>query len=186
MAPGIPEIAIKYGITNSTILGLTLSIFMLSFAFAVSSSPFYLNDCDLSSSSFSRSLWSSPPSLRCTEGHGYVLLQLIISVHHVAQLPCRSTISAIWLRWYFLWDVRSPQIQALSLPSVFSVSINIHQGGLLFECSPGISRVISKCTNRMRWEFYRRFICASRTSIRYVAVRSWIPCWYECLINPFT
>ena len=42
MAPGLPEIAIKYGITNSTIIALTLSTFILSFAFAVSShSPFF-------------------------------------------------------------------------------------------------------------------------------------------------
>ena len=41
MAPGIPEIAIKYGITNSTTIALTLSIFILAVAFAVSShSPF--------------------------------------------------------------------------------------------------------------------------------------------------
>ncbi|KAF6764235.1 multidrug resistance protein 4 [Ephemerocybe angulata] len=34
MAPGIPEIAIRYGITNSTIIALTLCIFLLSFAIA--------------------------------------------------------------------------------------------------------------------------------------------------------
>ncbi|PPQ99251.1 hypothetical protein CVT24_009296 [Panaeolus cyanescens] len=33
MAPGMPEIAMKYGITNPTIIALTLSIFLLSFAF---------------------------------------------------------------------------------------------------------------------------------------------------------
>ncbi|KIM47070.1 hypothetical protein M413DRAFT_268955 [Hebeloma cylindrosporum] len=32
MAPGIPEVALKYGITNPTIIALTLSIFLLSFA----------------------------------------------------------------------------------------------------------------------------------------------------------
>ena len=32
MAPGLPDIALKYAITNSTILALTLSIFLLSFA----------------------------------------------------------------------------------------------------------------------------------------------------------
>lgn len=32
MAPGLPEIALKYHITNPTILALTLSIFLLSFA----------------------------------------------------------------------------------------------------------------------------------------------------------
>ncbi|KAF8558851.1 MFS general substrate transporter [Imleria badia] len=32
MAPGLPDLASKYGITNPTILGLTLSIFLLSFA----------------------------------------------------------------------------------------------------------------------------------------------------------
>ena len=37
MAPGIPEVAMKYGITNPTIIALTLSIFLLSFAFGVSS-----------------------------------------------------------------------------------------------------------------------------------------------------
>ena len=37
MAPGIPEVAMKYGITNSTIIALTLSIFLLSFAFGVNS-----------------------------------------------------------------------------------------------------------------------------------------------------
>ncbi|KAG6830106.1 hypothetical protein H0H92_002155 [Tricholoma furcatifolium] len=33
MAPGLPEIAIKYQITNSTVLAMTLSVFLLSFAF---------------------------------------------------------------------------------------------------------------------------------------------------------
>lgn len=32
MAPGLPEVALKYHITNPTILALTLSIFLLSFA----------------------------------------------------------------------------------------------------------------------------------------------------------
>ncbi|KAF8966604.1 multidrug resistance protein 4 [Flammula alnicola] len=32
MAPGIPEVAMKYGITNTTVMALTLSIFLLSFA----------------------------------------------------------------------------------------------------------------------------------------------------------
>ena len=32
MAPGLPDLALKYGITNPTILALTLSIFLLSFA----------------------------------------------------------------------------------------------------------------------------------------------------------
>ena len=182
MAPGIPEIAIKYGITDSTTIALTLSIFVLSYALGVSSrSPFYLNHCDTSDLSLSRSLWSLPPSPRCTEGHGYVLLQLITSVHHVAHFPFRSSISAICLRWHSVWDVRSPQIQTLSLVSVFSVSIQ--QGCFLFECSAGSSRIFSKCIHRMHWRFYHRFICSSRTSICYVVVHSWIPCWYESLFN---
>jgi hypothetical protein len=36
MAPGLPEVATKYGITNQTTLALTLSIFLLSFALGVS------------------------------------------------------------------------------------------------------------------------------------------------------
>lgn len=32
MAPGLPDLAIKFGITNPTILALTLSIFVLSYA----------------------------------------------------------------------------------------------------------------------------------------------------------
>lgn len=32
MAPGLPDLALKYKITNPTILALTLSIFLLSFA----------------------------------------------------------------------------------------------------------------------------------------------------------
>ena len=32
MAPGLPDLASKYGITSPTILALTLSIFLLSFA----------------------------------------------------------------------------------------------------------------------------------------------------------
>ncbi|KXN93381.1 hypothetical protein AN958_00305 [Leucoagaricus sp. SymC.cos] len=32
MAPGLPEVALKYGITNPTVIALTLSIFLLSFA----------------------------------------------------------------------------------------------------------------------------------------------------------
>jgi hypothetical protein len=35
MAPGLPEVAIKYGITNETIIAMTLSIFLISFAFGV-------------------------------------------------------------------------------------------------------------------------------------------------------
>ena len=36
MAPGLPEIATKYGITNQTTIAMTLSIFLLSFAIGVS------------------------------------------------------------------------------------------------------------------------------------------------------
>ena len=36
MAPGMQEIALKYGITNSTVLALTLSIFLLALAIGVS------------------------------------------------------------------------------------------------------------------------------------------------------
>ena len=32
MAPGLPDVAIKYGITNPTVIALTMSIFLLSFA----------------------------------------------------------------------------------------------------------------------------------------------------------
>lgn len=32
MAPGLPDLASKYGITNPAVLALTLSIFLLSFA----------------------------------------------------------------------------------------------------------------------------------------------------------
>lgn len=35
MAPGLPEIATKYGITDPTLVGLTLSIFLVSFAIGV-------------------------------------------------------------------------------------------------------------------------------------------------------
>ncbi|KAJ7284441.1 major facilitator superfamily domain-containing protein [Mycena rebaudengoi] len=34
MAPGLPQIAAKYGITNPTVVALTLSIFLVTFAFA--------------------------------------------------------------------------------------------------------------------------------------------------------
>jgi hypothetical protein len=36
MAPALQDIAIKYGITDSTIVAMTLSIFLISFAIAVS------------------------------------------------------------------------------------------------------------------------------------------------------
>lgn len=36
MAPGLPNVAMKYQITNPTIIALTLSIFLLSFAIGVS------------------------------------------------------------------------------------------------------------------------------------------------------
>lgn len=36
MAPGLPEVAVKYGITDSpTLIALTLSIFLFSFAIGV-------------------------------------------------------------------------------------------------------------------------------------------------------
>ncbi|KAJ7284448.1 major facilitator superfamily domain-containing protein [Mycena rebaudengoi] len=35
MAPGLPQIAVKYGITNPTVVALILSIFLVTFAFAV-------------------------------------------------------------------------------------------------------------------------------------------------------
>jgi hypothetical protein len=35
MAPGLPEVATIYGITNPTVVGLTLSIFLVSFAIGV-------------------------------------------------------------------------------------------------------------------------------------------------------
>jgi hypothetical protein len=36
MAPGLPEVATKYNISNETIVALTLSIFLISFGIAVS------------------------------------------------------------------------------------------------------------------------------------------------------
>lgn len=36
MAPGLPDIAIKYHITNETLIAMTLSIFLISFGVAVS------------------------------------------------------------------------------------------------------------------------------------------------------
>lgn len=39
MAPGIPEVAAKYHITDPTIIALTLSIFLISFALGVSNIP---------------------------------------------------------------------------------------------------------------------------------------------------
>ena len=35
MAPGLPEVAVKYHITNPTIVALTLSVFLTSFALGV-------------------------------------------------------------------------------------------------------------------------------------------------------
>ena len=37
MAPGLPEIAKLYRITNEVVLGLTLSVFLISFALGVRS-----------------------------------------------------------------------------------------------------------------------------------------------------
>lgn len=66
MAPGLPEVAQKYGITNSSILALTLSIFLLSFAIGVSQDvPYY------SFTQRAPSPSSSHHYLRCTGGHGY-------------------------------------------------------------------------------------------------------------------
>jgi hypothetical protein len=36
MAPGIPEVARKYDITNQTLMAMTLSIFLVTFGFGVS------------------------------------------------------------------------------------------------------------------------------------------------------
>lgn len=36
MSPGLPQVATKYGITSETILALSLSIYLLSFAISVS------------------------------------------------------------------------------------------------------------------------------------------------------
>ena len=46
MAPGLPEIATKYGISNPTIVGLTLSIFLVSFGIGVRAiSPLLPSQC---------------------------------------------------------------------------------------------------------------------------------------------
>lgn len=45
MAPGLQEVAVKYDITSSTVLALTLSIFLLSFAIAVRVSSFAAFEC---------------------------------------------------------------------------------------------------------------------------------------------
>ena len=41
MAPGLPEVATLYGITNPTILAMTLSVFLVSFAIGVRAILFY-------------------------------------------------------------------------------------------------------------------------------------------------
>ena len=65
MAPGLPEIATKYDITNSSVVALTLSIFLLAYAIGVGIiSPFaqplltYLTIAP-SSWSFIRDVWTN-------------------------------------------------------------------------------------------------------------------------------
>ena len=42
MGPGLPEIATKYGITNATVVALTLSIFLLAYALGVSTIQIFI------------------------------------------------------------------------------------------------------------------------------------------------
>ncbi len=66
MAPGLPEVAAKYNITNPTVVALTLSIFLISFALAVRNhshidSPRINRRCHFLASStgaFVRDVWS--------------------------------------------------------------------------------------------------------------------------------
>ena len=67
MAPGMQEIALKYGITNSTVLALTLSIFLLALAIGVSK-MIVLRMRVLTKVSHSSSVLYQ----RSTAGHGYV------------------------------------------------------------------------------------------------------------------
>ena len=67
MAPGMQEIALKYGITNSTVLALTLSIFLLALATGVSRA-IILRALSLRKSSHS----SSVLFRRSMVEHGYV------------------------------------------------------------------------------------------------------------------
>jgi hypothetical protein len=129
MAPGIPEVAIKYGITNPTIIALTLSIFLLSFASGVSSRLPFLSDCDLCFLKILTQPFILAP-LSEMYGRTWVRLQTpkrpFLTLLTIGHLPSRSSISAICLRWRSVWDARSRQIRVLSLVSVFSVSVH-HQ-----------------------------------------------------------
>lgn len=69
MAPGIPQVAEKYGITNPTVIALTLSIFLLSFAIGVRSEMLVRMYTYLIFNP-SRSSW--PHCRKCMDGLGYV------------------------------------------------------------------------------------------------------------------
>lgn len=67
MAPGLPEIAVKYGITDSTMIALTLTVFLISFAIGVCLPTSMA--CSLLTTLFSHYFWPLPRKF--TVEHGY-------------------------------------------------------------------------------------------------------------------
>lgn len=89
MAPGLPEIAIKYSITNATVVALTLSIFLLSLAITVR--HFFVEPKAYSNVPLSLSFLDLCP--KCMGGPGYCIYPISLrwgSIWHVHSLHRRG------------------------------------------------------------------------------------------------
>lgn len=129
MAPGLPDLALKYGITNPTVLALTLSIFLLSFAIG----PLSLGPL---SEMYGRT-WVCPCPVSDT---------LLLTAIRCYTLATYSSSASIWAA---LW----PPVPALLLFSAFSVRHFFRTYTRLWLKPCRWFRW--KCANRLRWWVYQ-------------------------------
>ena len=92
MAPGLPEIAEKYGIQSATVVALTLSIFLLSFAIGVSVILFAISSTSTErliiapfSGASIRNVWTNLGEHRC-DFIAYSRFHAAFKVLHISNL----------------------------------------------------------------------------------------------------
>ena len=146
MAPGLPDIALKYDITNTTIIALTLSIFLLSFAIG----PLILGPL---SEMYGRT-WVCPR----------VSPQLRLTASRCCTSPtCSSSVSTSAVPWH--------QLPALLLVSASSV--RPHPRPCTTPQLKPYRWLCRKCANRLWWRQHKRPLRREGPCICHGTVHSW-------------
>lgn len=147
MAPGLPDLALKYDIKDPTILALAFSIFLLSFAIG----PLFLSPL---SEMYGRA-WVYP----------YVL-------QHIPLLTTIRCCTSQTLRFYVsTWDVLWHQLPILLL--LFAFSVRLHSSSSTRPQLKLCRWLCWGCPNHLRWRGNQRPLRREGSCIRHGIILPW-------------